>query len=41
LWDTFQPALLRLDLKLTTTAGGRSCADRQGVSFGLHDSNRT
>jgi hypothetical protein len=39
-WDEFQPAMLRLELKLATTAGGRSCADTQSVSFGMRDFKR-
>jgi len=40
LWDEFQPALLRLDLKLTTTAGGQSYADTESVRFGMRDFQR-
>ena len=41
LWDEFQPAMLRLELKLATTAGGQSFADQQAVSFGLRDFKKT
>jgi hypothetical protein len=41
LWDEFQPAMLRLDLELVTTAGGRSCTDQQAVRFGLRDFKKT
>ncbi len=40
LWDEFQPAMLRLDLQLATTAGGQSFADQRAVSFGLRDFKR-
>ncbi len=40
LWDEFQPAMLRLDLSLQTTAGGRTHADRQSVRFGMRDFKR-
>jgi len=36
-WDEFQPAMVRLELRLIATAGGRSCGDRQTVNFGLRD----
>jgi len=41
LWDEFQPAMLRLKLKLATTTAGRSCTDQQAVSFGLRDFKKT
>jgi beta-galactosidase/beta-glucuronidase len=37
LWDEFQPALLRLDLKLEIKAGERSFADKHSVRFGMRD----
>ena len=37
LWDEFQPALLRLDLKLETKAGGRPFASQHSVRFGMRD----
>lgn len=40
LWDEFQPALLRLDLKLAATAGGQAYADTRSVTFGLRDFKR-
>jgi hypothetical protein len=40
LWDEFHPALLRLDLSLTTSAGANSFADRKSVSFGMRDFKR-
>jgi hypothetical protein len=35
LWDKFQPALLRLDLCLESTAGGVSHRDHRTVNFGM------
>jgi hypothetical protein len=40
LWDEFQPAMLRLDLRLVTAAGGQSFADQRAISFGLRDFKR-
>lgn len=40
LWDEFQPAMLKLDLQLTTDAGGKSFADQQTASFGMRDFKR-
>lgn len=40
LWDEFQPAMLKLDLQLTTDAGGKSFADRQTADFGMRDFKR-
>ena len=40
LWDEFQPAMLRLDLRLATAAGGQSFADQRAISFGLRDFKR-
>ncbi len=37
LWDEFQPALLQLDLELSTTAGGSDFRDAQSVRFGMRD----
>ena len=37
LWDEFQPALLRLNLRLDATAGGEPYRDQQSVSFGMRD----
>ena len=37
LWDEFQPAMLRLKLKLEATAGGKPYGDEQTVSFGMRD----
>ena len=37
LWDEFQPAMLRLDLTLETTAGGKPYRDHRSVSFGMRD----
>ena len=37
LWDEFQPALLRLDLKLETMAGVQSFADQRSARFGMRD----
>lgn len=39
-WDEFQPAMLRLDLQLSATAGGQSFADRQAADFGMRDFKR-
>lgn len=35
LWDEFQPAMLRLNLHLESTAGGEPFRDRRFVDFGL------
>jgi len=35
LWDEFQPALLRLTLDISSTAGGERFHDRRSVSFGM------
>ena len=40
LWDEFNPALLRLELTLEASAGGRLCTDRWTASFGLRDFKR-
>ncbi|NQT37566.1 MAG: beta-galactosidase, partial [Planctomycetes bacterium] len=40
LWDEFQPAMLRLNLDLETTAGGEPIRDRRSVSFGMRDFKR-
>jgi hypothetical protein len=40
LWDEFQPAMLRLDLRLATAAGGQSFADQRAINFGLRDFKR-
>ena len=40
LWDEFQPAMLRLGLKLATSVGGQSLTDQQEISFGLRDFRR-
>ena len=40
LWDEFQPAMLRLDLSLTATAGGQPFLDARSVSFGMRDLKR-
>ena len=40
LWDEFQPAILQLDLRLATAAGGRSFADHRVLSFGMRDFKR-
>jgi hypothetical protein len=40
LWDEFQPAMLRLDLQLSATAGGQSFADHQAAEFGMRDFKR-
>ena len=40
LWDEFQPALLRLGLKLETTAGGQPFADHAEADFGMRDFTR-
>jgi len=37
LWDEFQPALLRLNLNLETTAAGKLYHDRRSVNFGMRD----
>jgi hypothetical protein len=37
LWDEFQPALLRLELKLAASVGGQSVSNQQAVTFGLRD----
>ncbi len=40
LWDEFQPAMLRLSLKLEATAGGETFADARSVNFGMRDFTR-
>jgi hypothetical protein len=35
LWDEFQPAMLRLDLRLESAAGGVSHCDERNVNFGM------
>ena len=40
LWDEFQPAMLRLKLKLEATAGGKPYGDERAVSFGMRDFSR-
>jgi hypothetical protein len=37
LWDEFQPAMLRLNLNLGTTAAGKPYHDRRSVNFGMRD----
>jgi len=37
LWDEFQPAMLRLGLKLEAAAGDRSYQDHRSVNFGMRD----
>ena len=37
LWDEFQPAMLRLNLNLETTAAGEPYQDRRSVNFGMRD----
>ncbi|MBT8038520.1 MAG: beta-galactosidase [Verrucomicrobiae bacterium] len=37
LWDEFEPAMLRLDVKLETQSGNSSFADKKSVSFGMRD----
>jgi hypothetical protein len=40
LWDEFQPAMLRLDLSLHASAGGKAYANRKAVRFGMRDFQR-
>jgi hypothetical protein len=40
LWDEFQPAMLRLDLRLTADAGGRPFSDQRATTFGMRDFKR-
>jgi hypothetical protein len=40
LWDEFQPAMLRLNLNLESTAGGEPHSDRRSVGFGMRDFTR-
>jgi hypothetical protein len=40
LWDEFQPAMLRLDLTLETTAGQEPYHDQRSVNFGMRDFTR-
>jgi len=40
LWDEFQPAMLELNLKLTTTAGDSSFAHAHSFAFGMRDFTR-
>ncbi len=37
LWDEFQPAMLRLTLKLETNAGDDQFSDQRSVNFGMRD----
>jgi hypothetical protein len=37
LWDEFQPALMRLELKLETSAGDAVFADQSSVRFGMRE----
>ncbi|MBM4025792.1 MAG: beta-galactosidase [Planctomycetes bacterium] len=37
LWDEVQPAMLRLNLTLETTAGGKPYRDQRSVNFGMRD----
>lgn len=37
LWDEFQPAMLKLDLDLSTTAGGSDFRDTHSARFGMRD----
>jgi hypothetical protein len=37
LWDAFQPAMLRLNLNLESTAGGEPFGDQRSVNFGMRD----
>ena len=37
LWDEFQPAMLRLNLNLKSTAGGEPFGDQRSVNFGMRD----
>jgi hypothetical protein len=41
LWDEFQPAMLRLNLELESTAGGEPYHDHRTVNFGMRDFART
>jgi hypothetical protein len=40
LWDEFQPAMLRLNLNLKSTAGGEPFDDQRSVNFGMRDFTR-
>jgi hypothetical protein len=40
LWDEFQPAMLRLSLKLETKVGGETWGDERSVHFGMRDFKR-
>lgn len=40
LWDEFQPAMLRLNVKLEATADGEAFGDERAVNFGLRDFKR-
>ena len=37
LWDEFQPAMLRLNLNLESTAAGEPFGDQRSVNFGMRD----
>jgi len=41
LWDEFSPAMLRLNLELESTVGGKAVSDRRTVEFGMRDFTRT
>lgn len=40
LWSEFQPALMKLDLTLETTAGDPTFADRRSLRFGMREFTR-
>jgi len=40
IWDEFQPAMLRLSLKLEVTTGGEKFEDERSVNFGMRDFKR-
>jgi hypothetical protein len=40
LWDEFQPALMKLDLKLETTAGDGDFTDQRSIRFGMREFTR-
>ncbi len=41
LWDEFQPALMKMDVKLDIKVGDRACVDQRSVRFGMREFTRS